>query len=95
MHDPVLTFIERSKIRELEMTVFQHASEVPTSEIVGRELKGRTWKGGGGGVLGCPWLPLCEKLFFVPIMQVAKTRESEESAPCLLLKDIVTDEQWN
>ena len=42
MHDPVLTFIERSKIRELEMTVFQHASEVPTSEIVGRELKGRT-----------------------------------------------------
>ena len=48
MHDPVLTFIERSKTRELEMTVFQHASEVPTSEIVGRELKERTWKGGGG-----------------------------------------------
>ena len=47
MHDPVLTFIERSKTRELEMTVFQHASEVPTSEIVGRELKERTWKGGG------------------------------------------------
>ena len=42
MHDPVLTFIERSKTREIEMTVFQHASEVPTSEIVGRELKERT-----------------------------------------------------
>ena len=78
------------------MIVFQHASVVPTSEIVGRELQGRTWRGGGGGgVLGYPWPPLCEKLFFVPIMQVAKTRESEESAPCLLLKDIVTDKQWD
>ena len=76
------------------MTVFQHVSVVPTSELVERKLKGRTWKG-GGGVLGYPWLPLCEKLFFVPIMHVAKTRASEESAPCLLLKDIVTDEQWN
>ena len=93
MHDPVLTFIERSKTSELDMTVFQHASVVPTSEIVGRELKGRTWRRGGGP--GCPWLPLCEKLFFVPIMQVAKTRESDESARCLLLKDIVTDEQWD
>ena len=54
------------------MTVFQHASVAPTSELVGRELQGRS---------------------FVPIMQVAKTRESEESARCLLLKDIVTDEQ--
>ena len=87
------------------MTVFQHVSVVPTSELVGRELKGRTWKGGGGGGSGVtrdpppprgyPGLPLCEKLFFVPIMHVAKTRVSEESAPCLLLKDIVTDEQWN
>ena len=78
------------------MTVFQHASVVPTNELVGRELQVRTWRGRGGrGGLGCPWLPVCEKLFFVPIMQVAKTRESEESAPCLLLKDIVTDEQWN
>ena len=75
------------------MIVFQHASVAPTSEIVGRELQGRTWR--GGGVLGYPWPPLCEKLFFVPIMQVAKTRESEESARYLLLKDIVTDEQWN
>ena len=53
MHDPVVTFIERSKTRELEMTVFQHASVVPTSEIVGRELKGAYLKE-GGGVLGCP-----------------------------------------
>ena len=82
------------------MIVFQHASVVPASEIVGRELQGRTWR--GGGVLGYSWPPpppppppLCEKLFFVPIMQVAKTRESEESAPCLLLKDIVTDKQWD
>ena len=49
MHDPVLTFIERSKTSELDMTVFQHASVVPTSEIVGRELKGRTWRRGEGG----------------------------------------------
>ena len=48
MHDPVVTFIERSKTRELEMTVFQHASVVPTSEIVGRELKGAYLKEGGG-----------------------------------------------
>ena len=88
IHDPALTFIERSKTSELEMTVFQHASTVPTSELQGRTEE-------GGGVLGYPWPPLCEKLFFVPIMQVAKTHESEESARCLLLKDIVTDEQWD
>ena len=56
MHDPVLTFIERSKTRELEMTVFQHASVVPTSEIVGRELKGAYLKEGGGGP-GMPVTP--------------------------------------
>ena len=93
MHDPVLTFIERSKTRELEMTVFQHASVVPTSEIVGRELKGRTWR--GEGAWDARDSPSVKNCFVVPIMQVAKTRESEESARCLLLKDIVTDEQWD
>lgn len=48
MDDPVLTFIERSKTSELEMTMFQHASVVATSELVGRELQGRIWRGGGG-----------------------------------------------
>ena len=40
------------------MTVFQHASVVPTSEIVGRELQGRTWRGGGGGGGGGPGRPV-------------------------------------
>ena len=38
------------------MTVFQHASVVPTSEIAGRELKGAYLKEGGGGP-GMPVTP--------------------------------------
>ena len=63
MHDPVLTFIERSKTSELDMTVFQHASVVPTSEIVGRELKGRTWRRGGGGSLDARDSPSVKNCF--------------------------------
>ena len=60
IHDPALTFIERSKTSELEMTVFQHASAVPTSE-----LQGRTEEGGGGGP-GIPVTPPLWEIVFCP-----------------------------
>ena len=48
------------------MIVFQHASVVPKSEIVGRELQGRTWRGGGGVGPGIPVTPPLWEIVFCP-----------------------------